>query len=427
VGLPEGFLKICYFKPESLVITSNTGGQCRFSKFSSQEVKHVIIQGGVNTIGGKTFKNFDELEDVEIPESVNNIGLKAFENCRKIKSLTFPGHLDSVGMDAFRNCHNLKEINVGIPNQFYNSTDGILFHFNSKVLVRYPPAREELGGEYKIPDGTEEIDAGAFEGTITLTKIHIPASVKKISENAFSYCRNLKEISGCEGVSSIPESAFEGTDIEYENNACLKKDQSHTRDYTPLEFIDEFAFRGSGMKKVTISSSVKVIGPGAFAECNLLKSIDVDASDDAVYGSKDGVLFDGNITTLIQFPSGKEGAYTIPDNVTVISRSAFRGSKKLNSVVIPDSVFFIGTSAFKDCTNLNTVEYLGNSDPGENSTDAFEGCEALQCIKVSAGYISNSFCGKKLCSPSVSPSSASSFTPLILLLLICFAFQANLF
>ena len=46
---------------------------------------------------------------------------------------------------------------------------------------------------------------------------------------------------------------------------------------------------------------------------------------------------------------------TIPDSVTSISDSAFKGCSSLHSVTIPDSVTSIGDSAFEDCSSLQSV------------------------------------------------------------------------
>ena len=51
--------------------------------------------------------------------------------------------------------------------------------------------------------------------------------------------------------------------------------------------------------------------------CTSLTAITVDAANPA-YSSVDGVLFDKSQTTLLQYPDGKAGAYTIPDSVTSI-------------------------------------------------------------------------------------------------------------
>ena len=50
---------------------------------------------------------------------------------------------------------------------------------------------------------------------------------------------------------------------------------------------------------------------------------------------------------------------TLPDSVTSIGSSAFRGCKNLTSITIPNSVTSIGDGAFNGCTNLTAVTFLG--------------------------------------------------------------------
>ena len=51
----------------------------------------------------------------------------------------------------------------------------------------------------------------------------------------------------------------------------------------------------------------------------------------------------------------KDGVAIIPDSVTEIGSSAFKGCTGLTSVVTPDSVTEIGGSAFKGCTGLPEI------------------------------------------------------------------------
>ena len=82
--------------------------------------------------------------------------------------------------------------------------------------------------------------------------------------------------------------------------------------------------------------------------------ITVDALN-SVYSSVDGVLFNKSQTTLIQYPGGKAGSYTIPNSVTSIGDCAFDGCTSLTSVTIPNSVTSIGDCAFDYCTSLTSV------------------------------------------------------------------------
>ena len=53
---------------------------------------------------------------------------------------------------------------------------------------------------------------------------------------------------------------------------------------------------------------------------------------------------------------------TIPEGVTSIGDTAFRGCTGLTSVVIPEGVTSIGDYAFYDCTSLTDVYYLGSEE-----------------------------------------------------------------
>jgi hypothetical protein len=85
------------------------------------------------------------------------------------------------------------------------------------------------------------------------------------------------------------------------------------------------------------------------------------------------------MTTLVQYPSGKNGSFTTPDtvntiewdafycctgltsmslsnSVTDIVQGAFWGCSNLTSVLIPASVTHIGAYLFWSCTSLKQVE-----------------------------------------------------------------------
>ena len=144
--------------------------------------------------------------------------------------------------------------------------------------------------------------------------------------------------------------------------------------------IGDQAFRGcTGLTSVTIPNSVTSIGDAAFCDCSGLTSINV-VDDNPNYISKDGVLFDKQQTTLIQYPGGKQGAYVIPNSVTSIGDFAFYGCTGLTSVTIPNSVTSIGMGAFMNCTALTSVT-IPNSVTSIGSS-AFSGCTGLTSIEI---------------------------------------------
>ncbi|GHV10413.1 hypothetical protein FACS1894162_4340 [Bacteroidia bacterium] len=139
--------------------------------------------------------------------------------------------------------------------------------------------------------------------------------------------------------------------------------------------------RFDALTSVTIPSSVKAIGKDAFSQCRSLTSITVDAANPS-YSSQDGILFNKNKTTLIQYPFQKKGAYIIPSNVTTIGDGAFDGSDdwgngndNLTSITIPNSVTSIGAQAFASCSGLQSVTIPGSVTSIGNA--AFYGCYNL--------------------------------------------------
>ncbi len=67
-----------------------------------------------------------------------------------------------------------------------------------------------------------------------------------------------------------------------------------------------------------------------------------------------GVLFDKAVTTLLGYPGGLGGSYTVPKTVTSIGDYAFADSA-LTGVTIPGGVTSIGGSAFNFCAGLINI------------------------------------------------------------------------
>ena len=114
------------------------------------------------------------------------------------------------------------------------------------------------------------------------------------------------------------------------------------------------AFSYSDLATVTLPDSVTNLAFDAFFDCNRLTAINV-ATNNPLYSSADGVLFNLDQTTLIEFPDGKAGSYTIPDSVTNLGVDAFFDCTNLASVFVPASVIGIGNYAFYICSSLTAI------------------------------------------------------------------------
>jgi hypothetical protein len=177
-----------------------------------------------------------------------------------------------------------------------------------------------------IPNGVDTIYSSAFEGCTSLTSVTIPNSVTYIGIAAFKDCTKLTDIIIPNGVTQILTSAFSG---------C------------------------TSLKSITIPGKLDSFGNGgnAFLNCTSLTAINVDAAN-TKFSSENGVMYNKNKTTLVAFPGGKTGAFTIPSNVTSIGDTAFYGCS-LTSLTIPSSVTKIDQMAVYYCPNLTSVTFAG--------------------------------------------------------------------
>ena len=90
-----------------------------------------------------------------------------------------------------------------------------------------------------------------------------------------------------------------------------------------------------------------------FYACKNLENI-IISKNNYKYTSVDGVVYSKDMTEIVACPAGKT-SITIPDTVTRIGNSAFRGCEKLKEINIPAGVTEIGSYAFAGCTNLNKI------------------------------------------------------------------------
>jgi len=231
-----------------------------------------------------------------------------------------------------------------------------------------------------IERGVTTIGINAFNGCSNLTSVTIPKSVvytdriddgvRTIGASAFANCSKLTSVTIPNSVTTIGENAFEGCSMTSVTIPGSERYLGGTV-LSGVTSIGDGAFKKSSLTEVTIGDNVESIGKYAFYGCKDLTSITVHGNN-TVYSSVGGVLFNKYQTTLVLYPAGKQGAYSINTNVTKIGPLAFAGCTGLTSVSIPGSVTAIDWRGFYACTGLTSITSLAATPPNIESNEVFE-------------------------------------------------------
>ena len=312
--------------------------------YKNTDIKQVVIEEGVTSIGAYAFYYCSNLTSVTIPEGVVTIGKYAFAVCASLTGVKLPDSLTSIGTYAFYSCGSLTEITV--PENVTRIEERTFCSCGSLKKVT-------LLGEVTT------IGKFAFGYDDNLVDINLPASVNWISDYAFQSCDNLEEITIPDGVTNIGIWAFSGCK-SFNENYHSRQCENHWK---------ICIFQLQQLTEIVIPSSVRTMGEYAFSSCTGLKEV----------------------TILANFWSGHHTFYNcsslekviLSDKVSSIGRYAFFGCSSLTEIVLPDSVDAIGDYAFCSCESLKKINIPDAVDAiGEW---AFYGCSSLTEITLPDG------------------------------------------
>ena len=160
-----------------------------------KNIKSVVIEDGVTSIGDCAFENCNNLTSTTIPDSVTSIGNYAFRRCTSLTNITIPDSVVSIGDYAFSACTSVTSIII--PDSITNIGYETFSNCSSLTSIT-------------IPDSVTSIGDYAFAICYRLTSITIPDSVTSIGNSAFYNCSALASITIPDSVTSIGANAFEG-------------------------------------------------------------------------------------------------------------------------------------------------------------------------------------------------------------------------
>lgn len=209
----------------------------------------VEIPQGFHFIQKGAFRSQEALETVVLPESLTEIQASAFEGCTHLRRVILPAGLETVGDRAFGRCTALEEVDFqgGIPRvspsafegsayrytppEIPGDSDGQDFTYTSAAggitITGYTGTAEELDiprtiqgvpvrmiakGAFKdnrnltevtMPDTIQRVQGLAFEGCISLRKIHLSNAMTKLINTTFNGCIGLREVNIPDGVTAL--------------------------------------------------------------------------------------------------------------------------------------------------------------------------------------------------------------------------------
>ena len=322
-------------------LTARVDYDNRFGTLSTVTIPNTVVYltntYNIVSIVDGAFSGNQNIITVIIGNNVTTIGQYCFEHCYSLTSVTIPNSVTYISAHSFQACYALVTVNIDKENS-------LLTYIGDLAFIRCAFTTIIL------PDNLITIGASAFDSCYYLVSVYFSNSITSIGIYCFSSC-----------VSLIHAYNFENTQLIVISNSLFENCSQLTNITLPnsTTTIQDSAFARSGLTTITISQYITNISPSAFMAVNI-SYINVDSNNN-IYSSLDGVLFNKDQTSLLIYPYGiTNPSYTIPNQVTSIGISAFLGCSNLYTVTLTNNITEIKDYAFYACTNLSSIN-LPNS------------------------------------------------------------------
>lgn len=326
----------------------------------------------------------DKIVEAIVPEGCERIsrfhGGKGFFECTKLQKVTLPSTLKTIEKKSFYLCLNLSEINypqglqqIGEEAFYRTGLSSISLPQNVKCSQNCFSDCKELK-EVTLPKNMEEVPAGMFDGCSGLTAINWPESLVQIGKYAFNSCKSLKE-------TILPESLKEIENAAFANSGLVKVELPNE-----LKKIGNAAFSGTNLLNVRIPNYTNC-GSDCFANCKQLEEVRLPLNMLEVPSR----MFEGcSKLEIIDWPEG----------MVKIGEGSFSGCKSLKETILPEKLKEIGNRAFLNSGLLkvelpNGLKMIGNTafygtnlvnvsipDYTMCSSDCFSDCKQLEKVKL---------------------------------------------
>ncbi len=307
-----------------------------FAFVSNYNFNSVDIPSNIEYIGNYAF-NGCGLKSVSIPSSVTYLGSSAFEGCDNLTTATI--NSESIGFAAFLGCDNLTTVTLGsnvkyLDNAVFSGDEKLkTVNVKGNLLKINGSCFRECYALTSINLGNKLYALGANAFTASgLKSVTIPSTVVDFEYGVFSDCDSLTTaVVSCE---TVGDSAFYGCDKL--STVTLGKKVIYIGDSA---FEDDIA-----LNKVIIKGTLYQIDDFCFEECSSLTSIDLGSR---IYSIGTGAFKKSGIKSI-----------TVPSSVTYIGGEAFAGCDKLTSAYFGYGA--VSSTMFNDTDNVHMYCFSGS-------------------------------------------------------------------
>ena len=322
----------------------------------------------VTAIDSCAFVACDGLAELTIPNTITAIFSYAFYHSGIKGELAIPQSVVSIENNTFYNCDGITS--VLLPNSIRNIADRAFYSCAGLTHLAIPNSVQTIGkeafafcvgltGHLVIPDSVTELGNGAFKNCLGITGVTLSNSLTEIPANAFYQCSALT------GTFVVPEGVL---------------------------LIGSRAFQETGIKELTLPTTLATISGHALYHCYHLKILNYNAIDCGMYSDQmseapniETVNFGDAVQTIEGFKNCKHliSPLVFPNSLRTIKTEAFFNCTSLTGeLVLPDSIQYIGSVAFADCSGL-TGQLKLPKHLKEIGQEAFENCSGLTSVVMS--------------------------------------------
>ncbi len=346
------------------------------------------------------------------------------------KAVVTTNEITAIGNGAFKNCTKLESVTINAGVTYIGKE---AFYCTYSSSGNYVSSLIELVFNTDVNDAGIEIDERAFYQQ-NLISITLPENLIKLGKYAFGNNKNLKTVTvlsvGENGTIDLADDAFASmpntrynnvSDYIVENVIIVKnvpafgisavfgssvKDVAIDKDNTNFDTTDEKVYYSKDGKQVVyadintlrgelvLKAGVEIITANVFANASLLTSVTIPSSVKVI---GDGAFRRSGLTSLI-FGDEKDGAaasldigkqafygckvggvVTLPERLTTIGYGAFTGFGASEFKFTGTKLTAIGQFAFKDCSIKSMTLSNGVTTIG---AEAFSGCSNLEVLNL---------------------------------------------